>query len=613
MSAAIIKLEKKWEAQFLQCGLVDQESRLFQIRFAHQLFYGRLDDSYPANFPDAFHVLYLEREKYPKPDLVEKVLVYLRFVGISLKKSVLLKHLAKRPQDYENFFNHCYYIFKTLAHYGQSFEIEKPFKDIGSHTYFLLRIAAQESEEHVQYQLLDELTLPDLYNRFSVFPDGYEKNEIVSKLFEQIEQSSESFFITGKAGTGKSTFIQYFASKTKKRVLKLAFTGIAAINVGGQTIHSFFLFPLKPMLPQDEEIFRFKSYTKKYKLIQKIEAIIIDEVSMLRSDILEAIDFSLRINGGDPSKPFGGKQILFVGDIFQLPPVVDLNDEVEKFVFKEVYRSEYFFDSMAYRSLQPVYFEFQKSYRQESDLEFVRLLDEVRIGKVSEDSLLALNKRYYPRYEPSREEFVINLAATNLIANGENKRRLLALPYTTFVFEALITGDFRADKYPTSRVLELKKHAQVIFIKNDPNRKYVNGTIAKIDFISQDLLEIRLQDGSVHKLEKVTWENRKYEYDPIKRRIVSKTIGTFTQYPIKLAWAITVHKSQGLSFDKVVIDMGSGAFVNGQMYTALSRCRSLPGLALKQKITHTDLVMDSRVTNFYLTENMIDKVSKESD
>ena len=241
----------------------------------------------------------------------------------------------------------------------------------------------------------------------------------------------------------------------------------------------------------------------------------------------------------------------------------------------------------------------------------MRLLDEVRIGKVSEDSLLALNKRYYPRYEPTRDEFVISLAATNLIANTENKKRLLELPFTSFVYEAMITGDFRSDKYPTSKVLELKKHAQVIFIKNDPDRKYVNGTIAKIDFISQDLLEIRLQDGSVHKLEKVTWENRQYEYDPIKRKIVSKTIGTFTQYPIKLAWAITVHKSQGLSFDKVVIDMGKGAFVNGQMYTALSRCRSLHGLALKQKITHADLVMDDRVSNFYQTENVIDQAMRD--
>jgi len=608
MSAAIRKLEKKWEAQFLNCGLVDKETKAFQIRYAHQLFYGRLDDSYPKSFPDAFHVLFLDREKYAAAEMVEKVIVYLRFIGISLKKNVLLKHLEKFPEDYEKFCTHCYYIFKTLAHYGNSFEIEKPFNDIGNHTYFLLRIAAEESEDVTQLNLLEDLALPDLYNRFSVFPVGYENNEIVGKLFEQIENSSESYFITGKAGTGKSTFIQYFASKTKKRVLKLAFTGIAAINVGGQTIHSFFLFPLKPMLPEDDEVFRFKSYTKKFKLIQSVEAIIIDEVSMLRADILEAIDYSLRLNGGNPSRPFGGKQILFVGDIFQLPPVVDLNDEVEKFLFKEVYKSEYFFDSLAYRRLQPVYFEFQKSYRQESDLEFVRLLDEVRIGKVSEASLTSLNKRYYPRYEPTREEFVINLAATNLIANTENKKRLLALPYTSFVFEAIITGDFRQDKYPTSKVLELKKHAQVIFIKNDPNRKYVNGTIAKIDFISQDLLEIRLQDGSVHKLEKVTWENRKYEYDPIKRRIVSKTIGTFTQYPIKLAWAITVHKSQGLSFDKVVIDMGNGAFVNGQMYTALSRCRSLNGLALKQKITQTDLVMDQRVLNFYLTENIIDKV-----
>jgi ATP-dependent DNA helicase PIF1 len=612
MSWVTRKIEKKWKERFLSCDLVDKEEKSFKIRFAHQLFYGRLDDSYPLEYPDAFNDFYQKRDDLAQEDVLDKMHQYLVFIGIELEKEIVLAHLEKFPDDYAKYCRNCYYIFKTLAHYGTSFEIDKPFKDIGNNIFFLLRIASQETAIASQLELFDDLELPDLYNRFSVFPDGYDKNEVVQDLFKQIEESNESFFITGKAGTGKSTFVQYFASHSKKRVLKLAFTGIASINVGGQTIHSFFLFPLKPMLPDDDEVFQFKEYTEKYKIIRSIDTLIIDEVSMLRADVLEAIDYSLRINGGHPGKRFGGKQILFIGDIFQLPPVLDQTDEVEKFVFTEVYKSEYFFDSLAYKEIAPVYFEFQKSYRQKSDKAFVTLLDEVRIGMVSEESLEMLNTRCYPNYEPKVDEFVINLAATNYIANSENKKRLQSLPYTSFKFEAKITGDFRSDKYPTSLVLELKKYAQVIFIKNDAGRKFVNGTIAKIDFISQNLLEIRLQDGTVHKLEPVTWENRKYKYDPMRRRIVSEVIGTFTQYPIKLAWAITIHKSQGLSFDKVVIDMGRGAFVNGQVYTALSRCRTLEGLVLKKPITQQDLVMDPRVVHFYLTENMVQKIVQEA-
>lgn len=613
MSYTIREIEQKWERKFLECGLVDAAARVFNSHFAHQLYYGKTDDAYPTEFPAGFHNVYQKKDDLSQDELIQKVLPFLHFIGISLSQESLQKHLDKFPDDFAKFISHVYYIFKTLAHYGDSIDISKPFKDLEANLYFLLRIASEEASTLVQLDFMQELELPDLYSRFSVFPEGYEKNELVQTLFKKINESSDSYFITGKAGTGKSTFIQYFTTHTQKKVLKLAFTGIAAINVGGQTIHSFFLFPLKPMMPNDDEVFRFKPNSKKYKLIQSIEVIVIDEVSMLRADILEAIDYSLRINGGNPAKRFGGKQILFVGDIFQLPPVLNLQDEVEKFVFTEVYKSEYFFDSIAYRDSHPVYFEFQKSYRQKSDLEFVKLLDEVRIGRVSDDSLAALNKRYFPHYTPKRDEFVINLASTNYIANAENKKRLLELPYTSFFFEATIEGDFKPDKYPTSKVLELKKHAQVIFIKNDSKRKYVNGTIAKIDFISKDLLEIRLQDGSIHKLEKETWENRKYEYDPIKRRVVSKGVGTFTQYPIKLAWAITVHKSQGLSFDKVVLDMGSGAFVNGQLYTALSRCRTLLGIALKQRITRADLLMDERIVNFYLTENVVNKVVNDSD
>lgn len=605
MPNTIRNIEKKWINNFKKSPLVNKATGAFLSNYARQLFYGKQDDCYPSGYPNDFNHFYRNCENENRENVIDTLLIFLNFIGINIRKEAINQHLEKFPDDFSKLTKKCFFIFRTLALYEDNLKVDNPYRDNNGDIYFLLRIESGESIYGGQLNLFEDLDLPDLYNKISRIPAGYENDPVVRTLFENIENTNVSYYITGKAGTGKSTFVHYFAQKTKKKVLLVAFTGIAAISVGGQTIHSFFRFPLKPLTPKDEDIIIFNKYSQKYSIIEKINTIVIDEISMLRSDILEAIDHSLRQNGGDPDKPFGGKQILFIGDIFQLPPVVDTKDEVERFIFSEIYDSEYFFDSPSFKELAPKYFEFKKSHRQKDDLEFVKLLDQVRICDVDETTLNMLNARYNPDYLPKIDEFVINLTSNNAIANGENSRKLLELPYSQFSFEANITGDFTEDKYPTSKTLILKKNAQVIFIKNDNEKKWVNGTIAKVDFIANNLIEIRLQDGSSHKLEPVTWENRKYKYNKDKKKVVSEVLGTFTQYPIKLAWAITIHKSQGLTFDNVVIDLGNGAFVNGQVYTALSRCRTLNGIILKRILRKEDIISDKRIIDFYNAQQTI--------
>lgn len=597
-------IERKWLENFKACPLIDKETGTYNSQYAKQFFYGRQEDTYPSEFPQDFSKFYKTCDKIERDIAIENLLEFLHFVGIKIKRENIKNHLEKYPNDFTKLTKKSYYIFKELAHYENSLNINNPYRNNSNDLFFLSRIESEESIKGGQLNLFEDIELPLLYKKLSDLPEGYENDKTAMDLFRRIENSNDSFFVTGKAGTGKSTFIHYFAEKTQKRVLMTAFTGIAAINVGGQTIHSFFRFPLKPLLPEDHEITIFEKYSQKFKIIEKIDTIVIDEISMLRSDILEAIDFSLRKNGGNPNKLFGGKQLIFVGDIFQLPPV--LAESIEGIRFDEIYKSEYFFDSHSYKKISPEYFEFIFSYRQKDDLAFVELLDKVRVCKVDDATLNKLNERYNPDYLPKIEEFVINLTSNNAIANSENALKLRELPYSELPpFEALIINEFQESKYPTSKILELKKNAQVIFIKNDIGRRWVNGTIAKIDFITKDFIEIRLQDGSIHKLEKETWENRRYKYDKEKKRIVSEIIGTFTQYPIKLAWAITIHKSQGLTFDKVIIDLGTGAFVNGQVYTALSRCRTFNGITLKQKLRHEDIISDRRIIDFHETEQLL--------
>ena len=599
-------LEKKWIENFKKCPLVNKETGGYNSNIAHQIFYGKNNPTFPNEYPNNLVELWKRRGEISRNAAIENIIEFFHFIGIKIHMAAINQHLEQFPDDFDKLFTKAYYIFKTLAHHADRLNIDNPYHDNGGDLYFLLRIETGQSQASL---FEDPIDLPVLYKRISLLPEGYENDSLVKKLFDEIENTHKSFFITGKAGTGKSTFIQYFAQKTNKKILILAFTGIAAVNVGGQTIHSFFKFPIKPLLPQDHEIPIFKEYFQARKIIEKIQTILIDEVSMLRADLLEGIDYSLRVNGGDPNLPFGGKQILFVGDVFQLPPIVESNDEVVKYLFSNEYKSEYFFDSPGYKLLNPNFFEFTKVHRQNEDKRFVELLDKIRICNPDDETFNEINKRYYPNYVPGTEEFVIMLTSINDIAYAENYRRLMALNFTQFSFQATISGDFKADRFPTAQILELKKYAQVVFIKNDFERRWVNGTIAKIEFISNDHIEIKLQNGTTHKLEKQTWENRKYKYDRESRKIVSEVVGTFTQYPIKLAWAITIHKSQGLTFEKMVIDLGTGAFVNGQAYTALSRCKSLKGIALKKMLRKEDIIADKRVINFYLTEQTLNSLN----
>ncbi|HEU5292194.1 MAG TPA: AAA family ATPase [Cyclobacteriaceae bacterium] len=594
--ASHYKIQKKWIDNFTKSPFVNRSTGKFKKEIAIQCFHGKSEDAYDASYPENFDNFYNTHYLLGRLEAVEITLKFLHFIGIKLNKHALVSHLETFPDEYHKVLKKCYYLFRTMTNYNETLDIHNPYHDNYWDIQYFIKIESGQT----QLAIFHDADLPELYNKVLKLPDGYDSDEVITELFKDIENSNDSFFITGKAGTGKSTFIHYFTQKTSKKVLLTAFTGIAAINVGGVTIHSFFKFPLRSLLPGDEEIKIFHEDDQRRKIITEIDTIIIDEISMLRADLLEAIDYSLRKNGGDAGMPFGGKQILFVGDLFQLPPVTD-SSEVDRFIFKEIFNSPYFFDSRAYNELNPKFFEFKKPKRQKDDLEFVKLLDSVRVCEISDSNLDKLNQQVNPNYVPDSKDFVITLTVNNAIANEVNEHRLNELPFTKHIFNADIKGEFDENRFATSPLLELKQKAQVIFIKNDSTgqKRWVNGTIGKIEFITDDMIEVMLPDKSVHEITRETWEFRGYKYDKSKRKVTSEVKGTFTQFPIRLAWAITIHKSQGLTFDKVVVDLGSGTFVNGQLYTALSRCRKLDGLILKRKIKQQDVIHDKRLIEFY--------------
>lgn len=423
-------------------------------------------------------------------------------------------------------------------------------------------------------------------------PPWFSLEEDLATAYHLMEHSSETFFLTGRAGTGKSTLLNYFRKNTLKKHVVLAPTGLAALQVGGCTIHSFFGFPLRTLVKDDPEIIRWGKAHPKMKVIRKMDTLIIDEISMVRADILDAIDQALRINLGNDI-PFGGKQLIFIGDVFQLSPV-QTTPERDALSDEEVYPNPYFFSSHAYRQCKPRIVELKKIYRQQDD-DFIFLLNRIRMGIATPEDIGQLNARLQ---DGTEEEFAISLTSVNAAADAVNLKKLMDLKTSPLTYKAKVEGTFHPKQYPAPAELTLKTGAQVMMVRNDLHGKWVNGSIGIVTEISEKNIHVKFPSGETCVVDPVTWENKSYTWDRSSNTISFDILGTFTQFPIRLAWAITIHKSQGLTFDRVNIDMGKGAFAHGQLYVALSRCRSLEGIRLKARIQLRDMIVDEAVEYF---------------
>jgi ATP-dependent DNA helicase PIF1 len=429
--------------------------------------------------------------------------------------------------------------------------------------------------------------------------NGLELNEDFKRALRLIEETSECIFITGKAGTGKSTLLKHFSDNTNKNIALLAFTGVAALHIKGETIHSFFDFPLKPISQSDISV------SSKKELYRKLDAIVIDEVSMVRSDIMDGIDYFMRLNGKNNQKPFGGVQVILFGDLYQLPPIVS-GEEENKF-FADNYRSEYFFDAHVYDDIPINVVELQKIYRQK-DQQFIDALNAVRINNVQDRHLQIINSRYSPHSTGNGSGHII-LATRNNPVNEINREQLEQLPTPEFIYAGTIEGEAdKEKKFPTEIVLRFRKNAQVMFVKNDMQGRWVNGTIGRINSLDENSIQVEIESLSdrksyIYNIEREKWEFLRHKYNPEKHKITTEVVGAFTQFPLKLAWAITIHKSQGKTFDRVIIDLGNGAFAHGQTYVALSRCTSLNGITLLTPIRRSDIKVNNVVQSFFEKAN----------
>ncbi|MDR0765912.1 MAG: AAA family ATPase [Odoribacteraceae bacterium] len=428
-----------------------------------------------------------------------------------------------------------------------------------------------------------------------------EMNPRVTLALDFLENTGTNVFLTGKAGTGKTTFLKYLKEHSPKRMVVLAPTGVAAINAGGVTIHSFFQLPFGPLLPgmtnrEEAGAPRVSRFGKeKIHLIRSIDLLVIDEISMVRADVLDAIDEVLR-RFRDRHRPFGGVQLLMIGDVQQLAPVAR---EEEWALLGKHYESVYFFHSKALRETSRVTIELETVYRQQ-DPRFIDLLNRVRENRADEQTLRALNERYLPGFVPDPREGYITLTTHARQASEINERRLEGLPAATRVFPAGVKGDFPEHSFPTERDLVLKQGAQVMFVKNDssPAKRYYNGMIGEIVNVGEEAIEVREKErNELLRVTREEWKNTRYAIDEKSKAVVEHVEGTFKQFPLKLAWAITIHKSQGLTFDKAIIDPHA-AFAHGQVYVALSRCRGIEGLVLSSPLHAAALKRDETIERF---------------
>ncbi len=443
-------------------------------------------------------------------------------------------------------------------------------------------------------------------------------NPELQNALQVIQYTRRSLFLTGKAGTGKSTFLRYIANNTKKKCVVLAPTGIAAINAGGCTLHSFFKLPFHPLLPTDSQFSiknlrnTLKYNSEKRKIIQELELIIIDEISMVRADIIDFIDKVLRVYCRNMREPFGGKQLLLVGDAYQLEPVIK---EDERKILQPFYPSLFFFNAHVFREMGLVSIELKKVYRQ-NDPQFIGILDNIRTSNVSENDLRMVNERVGT--DVAQEGLAITLSTRRDTVDHINEEKLKALPDAPVVYRGVVSGEFPENSLPTPLELELKMGAQIMFIKNDKSHRWVNGTLGVVVGFSDDetqTIYVHTDNEQDVEVEREVWSNVKYTFNETEKKIEEQEIGTYTQYPLRLAWAITIHKSQGLTFKNVNIDFTGGVFAAGQTYVALSRCTSLEGISLQKPVRRSDVFVRPEVSNFarsYNDETRINTVLKQS-
>lgn len=414
-------------------------------------------------------------------------------------------------------------------------------------------------------------------------------SEETQDVLRMLEDTKQNVFLTGRAGTGKSTLLNYFRATTKKNIAVVAPTGVAAVNVHGETIHHFFKFGIGITVDQVR-----RAGKERAKVFQSLDMLVIDEVSMVRADLFDCIDRALRLNGPHPLEPFGGVQMLIIGDLYQLPPVV--SREERGFFEGYYYQSPYFFDSKSYAGAGFETVELTHVYRQ-SDQDFIDILDAIRVAKATEAHLERINLRLGGA-APANTEFQVSLVPRNQMADMINARHIERLTGEGRVYKGTVSGDFRDKDFPTALQLALKVGSQVMLLNNEQRKRWVNGDLARVTALGPDSIRVQFEDGSEADVQRYTWEKVNFAFDEDAQTIVPAAAGSFTQFPLKLAWAVTIHKGQGKTYDRVAIDFGSGMFAPGQAYVALSRCRSLEGLSLSSPLKKNHIFTDPRIDEF---------------